>query len=124
MKTLLTISTLIFTVMFSSTSFGEDAYYRLFVISVMKSPLYISKDGSITEKSEFRGISQFETSNLGEGKFSTEEQCLKFLQSLVIQKGGKSRGYSMIRSPFHYKNIMVEDIGDGYHTERHCILIE
>ena len=124
MKTLLTIFTLVFTVMFSSTSFGEDAYYRLFVISVMKSPLYFSKDGSVTEKSEFKGITQFETSNLGGGKFSTKEQCLNFLQSLVIQRGGKSRGYSMIRSPFHYQNIMVEDIGDGYHTERHCVLIE
>jgi hypothetical protein len=124
MKTLLTISTLIFSVMFSSTSFAEDAYYRLFVISVMKSPLYVSKDGSVTEKSEFKGITQFETSNLGGGKFSTKEQCLNFLQSLVMQRGGKSRGYSMIRSPFHYQNIMVEDTGDGYHTERHCVLIE
>ena len=124
MKTLTILLALTFSVMFSSTSFADDAYYRLFVISVMKNPLYIEQDGTLLEKSEFKGITQFETSNLGGGKFSTKERCLKFLQSLVIERGGKSRGYSIVRSPFHYQQIMVEDIGDGYHTERHCVLIE
>ena len=69
-------------------------------------------------------LTQFETSNLGGGKFSTEEKCLEFLGRLVVERGGKGRGYKMMRSPFHYKTIMVEDRGDGYYTERHCILIE
>ena len=124
MKNLTNLIALTFTVMFSSASFAEDTYYRLFVISVMKNPLYIEQDGTLLKKSEFKGITQFETSNLGGGKFSTKERCLKFLQSLVIERGGKSRGYSIVKSPFHYQQIMVEDTGDGYHTERHCVLMQ
>ncbi len=117
MKTPLTIFTLVFTVMFSTSSFAHSPYYQLFVISVEKG-FYADLIGSISNKL-FKGITQFETSKLGGGKFPSKEKCIQFLKKLVVQSGGPNQRYKI-----NYKNIMVEDTGDGYHTERHCILIE
>ena len=109
-------------ILFSAPVSAESSHYRLFVISVEKGIL-LDANGSISKEFKFRGITQFETSNLGGGKFSTEEKCLAFLRKLVVERGGKGRGYKMIKSPYHYKEIMVEEDG-SYHTERHCIRIE
>ena len=118
MKSITTLLALTFSVMFSSVGFAHSPYYQLFVISVEKG-FHVDASGSISNKSIFKGITQFETSNLGGGKFPTKEKCLEFLKNLVMERGGSGRGYQMT-----YKDIMIEDTGDGYHTERHCVLMQ
>ena len=114
------LTALILTIL-STPVWSEDFPYRLIVISVMIKPIYLLEDGREVERNLFEGITQLETSNLGGGTFRTKEECVDFLRSLVRQRGGETRGYKMLQSPFHYQEIMVERTGDGYHTERHCI---
>ena len=108
---------IIFLITFSKFIYSTEYYYQLFVISLTKES-YLDENENIKEK--LVGISQFETSRWGGGKFSTEEECHNYLKD-IAKKNPKN--FKIEQNKFNYALVLIEE-DIAYYTERRCILID
>ena len=104
-------------IIFSKFIYSNEYYYQLFVISITKD-LYLDENQNMKEK--LGGISQFETSRWGGGKFSSEEECHNYLKD-VVKKNPKQ--CKIEQNKFNYALDLIEE-DMSYYTERRCILID